>query len=147
MRKLVGFSVRLGVSVEWLSGEQILIPLAAEVTAGGPFAPGPEGPQLPGGQFCVPGPQAAAHRSGTLPPESLGTDAEALGDSLPASLSDRHPGDLGRGEHQLGAPDVGAQEPGGDPGKVQPVCPQFDPDRREGVTGGGQFRETFRETK
>ncbi len=37
MRKIVDFAERLSVSVEWLTGEQILIPLVAEVTAGGPF--------------------------------------------------------------------------------------------------------------
>jgi len=31
-----------------------------------------------------------------------------------------------RGEHQLGGPDVGAQEPGGDPGEIQPVCAESD---------------------
>lgn len=37
MRKIVDFAERLDVSIEWLTGEQILIPLVAEVTAGGPF--------------------------------------------------------------------------------------------------------------
>ena len=37
MRKIVDFAERLDVSIEWLTGEQILVPLAAEVTAGGPF--------------------------------------------------------------------------------------------------------------
>ena len=37
VRKIVDFAERLGVSVEWLTGEQTLIPLVAEVTAGSPF--------------------------------------------------------------------------------------------------------------
>jgi SOS-response transcriptional repressor LexA len=37
MRKIVDFAESLGVSVEWLTGDQILIPLVAEVEAGGPF--------------------------------------------------------------------------------------------------------------
>jgi SOS-response transcriptional repressor LexA len=36
-RKIVDFAERLDISIEWLTGEQILIPLVAEVTAGGPF--------------------------------------------------------------------------------------------------------------
>ena len=36
-RKVVDFAERLDVSIEWLTGEQILIPLVAELTAGGPF--------------------------------------------------------------------------------------------------------------
>jgi len=37
MRKIVDFAERLGVSVEGLTREQIIIPLVAEVTAGAPF--------------------------------------------------------------------------------------------------------------
>ena len=36
-RKIVDFAERLDVSIECLTGEQILIPLMAELTAGGPF--------------------------------------------------------------------------------------------------------------
>jgi len=36
-RKILNFSERLGVSVERLTGDQILIPLVAAVTAGAPF--------------------------------------------------------------------------------------------------------------
>ncbi|MEW6657598.1 MAG: XRE family transcriptional regulator [Thermodesulfobacteriota bacterium] len=36
-RKILDFSERLGVSVERLTGDQIFIPLVAEVTAGAPF--------------------------------------------------------------------------------------------------------------
>jgi SOS-response transcriptional repressor LexA len=37
MRKIVEFAKRLGVSVEWLTGDQSLIPLVSEVTASSPF--------------------------------------------------------------------------------------------------------------
>jgi len=37
MRKIVEFAKRLGVSVEWLTGDQFLIPLVSEVTASSPF--------------------------------------------------------------------------------------------------------------
>jgi SOS-response transcriptional repressor LexA len=37
MRKVVEFAKRLGVSVEWLTGDQFLIPLVSEVTASSPF--------------------------------------------------------------------------------------------------------------
>lgn len=37
MRKVVDFAERLQVSVEWLTGDQILIPIVAEVAAGGLF--------------------------------------------------------------------------------------------------------------
>jgi SOS-response transcriptional repressor LexA len=37
MRKIVDFAERLDVSIEWLLGDQFLVPLVAEVTAGGPF--------------------------------------------------------------------------------------------------------------
>jgi len=37
MRKIIEFSERLGIPVERLTGEQILIPLVAEVMAGVPF--------------------------------------------------------------------------------------------------------------
>ncbi len=37
MRKIVDFAERLGVSVEWLTGDQVLAPVVGEVSAGGPF--------------------------------------------------------------------------------------------------------------
>ena len=37
MRKIVDFAERLEVSVEWLTGDQVLAPVVGEVTAGGPF--------------------------------------------------------------------------------------------------------------
>lgn len=40
MRKVVDFAERLQVSVEWLTGDQILIPIVAEVAAGGRFQMG-----------------------------------------------------------------------------------------------------------
>ena len=58
-----------------------------------------------------------------LTPEGgLGTDSKAGGGPLPATLPDAphlcDAGHLGGGEHKLGGPDAGAQEPGGDPGKI-----------------------------
>jgi len=37
LRKILDFAERLGVSVDWLAGDQNLIPLVAEVTAEEPF--------------------------------------------------------------------------------------------------------------
>ena len=48
-----------------------------------------------------------------------------------------------RGERQLSGPHVGAPEPGGDPGKVQPLSAESDPGGWEGAVGGKQNGETF----
>ena len=57
--------------------------------------------------------------------------------ALPDAAYLCHPGHFDGGEHQRGGPDAGAQEPGDDPGKIQSVCAESDPDGREGAAGIG----------
>jgi predicted amidohydrolase len=93
------------------------------------------------------GREAAAGEPGALPHEGLGTDAEAPGGQISAPLPDAaylcHLGDFGGGEHQLGGPDVGAPEPGNDPGEEQSLCAESDPVGWQGVAGGRSNRGTF----
>ncbi|MCK9376600.1 MAG: DUF3596 domain-containing protein [Syntrophobacterales bacterium] len=82
----------------------------------------PKGFELAVGRICFSGRQAEAGEPGDLPAEGLGTRPKTFEPALPAALPDApylcHPGDLGRGEHQLGSPHVGAQKPRGDLGEV-----------------------------
>ncbi len=107
----------------------------------------PEGQQLAFGGLPLSGREAAAGEPGALPHEGLGTDAEAPGGQISAPLPDAaylcHLGDFGGGEHQLGGPDVGAPEPGNDPGEEQSLCAESDPVGWQGVAGGRSNRGTF----
>ncbi len=85
----------------------------------------PEGQQLAFGWLRLSGREAAAGEPGAIPHESLGASAEVLRGPLPAALM-RHTFTtlaISVGENiQLGGPEVGAPEHGGDPGEVQSLC-------------------------